>query len=134
MGDGFDYAAEFATLDLDAVHADIVAVMTTSQEWWPSSLIRRCWTWGGGSWLWSPPFDVAFGFHVVGVSRHTPRAAWSQPACPGAWWAAPSASSPASASSVRFGASAAVSLAAAVVWAVLPLRPGRRRTAGRSLP
>jgi catalase-peroxidase len=50
MGDGFDYAAEFATLDLDAVKADIVAVMTTSQEWWPADyghygplFIRMAW-------------------------------------------------------------------------------------------
>jgi catalase-peroxidase len=50
MGAGFDYAAEFATLDLDAVKADVVAVMTTSQEWWPADyghygplFIRMAW-------------------------------------------------------------------------------------------
>src|SRR5580704_14961121 len=36
MGEKFDYAAEFATLDLAAVKADIVDVMTTSQQWWPA--------------------------------------------------------------------------------------------------
>ncbi len=36
MGAGFDYAAAFESLDLDEVKADIVAVMTTSQEWWPA--------------------------------------------------------------------------------------------------
>ncbi|MEO6879654.1 MAG: catalase-peroxidase, partial [Mycobacteriaceae bacterium] len=36
MGEEFDYAAEFATLDLDAVIADVDALMTTSQDWWPA--------------------------------------------------------------------------------------------------
>ena len=35
MGEDFDYAAEFSTLDLDALRQDIEAVMTTSQDWWP---------------------------------------------------------------------------------------------------
>jgi catalase-peroxidase len=50
MGDRFDYAAEFATLDLAAVKADIVRVMTTSQDWWPADFghygplfIRMAW-------------------------------------------------------------------------------------------
>ena len=36
MGDNFDYGAEFQKLDLNAVKADIKAVMTTSQDWWPA--------------------------------------------------------------------------------------------------
>jgi catalase-peroxidase len=36
LADGFDYAAAFATLDLDALKRDIVEVMTTSQDWWPA--------------------------------------------------------------------------------------------------
>ena len=36
MGDDFDYAAAFATLDLDALKQDLVDVMTTSQDWWPA--------------------------------------------------------------------------------------------------
>lgn len=36
MGDDFDYAAEFATLDLAAVKADLTAVMTDSKDWWPA--------------------------------------------------------------------------------------------------
>ncbi len=36
MGPDFDYAAEFATLDLDAVVADLTALMTDSQDWWPA--------------------------------------------------------------------------------------------------
>ncbi len=36
MGRDFNYAAEFKTLDLDALKKDIDAVMTTSQDWWPA--------------------------------------------------------------------------------------------------
>ena len=36
MDPDFDYAAEFTSLDVDALKADIVDVMTTSQEWWPA--------------------------------------------------------------------------------------------------
>jgi len=36
MGEDFDYAAEFATLDVEALKRDIYAVMTTSQDWWPA--------------------------------------------------------------------------------------------------
>ncbi len=50
MGKGFDYAREFASLDLDAVKADIRAVMTDSKEWWPADFghygplfIRMAW-------------------------------------------------------------------------------------------
>ncbi len=50
MGKDFDYAAEFATLDLDAVLADLKALMTDSQEWWPADfghygglMIRMAW-------------------------------------------------------------------------------------------
>ncbi|WP_406238920.1 catalase/peroxidase HPI [Nocardia sp. NBC_01009] len=50
MGEDFDYAAEFKTLDLAAVKQDIEEVMTTSQEWWPADyghygplFIRMAW-------------------------------------------------------------------------------------------
>ena len=50
MGEEFNYAEEFKTLDLDAVKKDIEAVMTTSQDWWPADyghygplLIRMAW-------------------------------------------------------------------------------------------
>ena len=36
LGEDFDYAAEFATLDVEALKQDVVNVMTTSQEWWPA--------------------------------------------------------------------------------------------------
>jgi catalase-peroxidase len=36
MGEAFDYAKEFKTLDLDAVIKDLHALMTDSQAWWPA--------------------------------------------------------------------------------------------------
>ena len=35
MGEEFNYAEEFKSLDLDAVIKDLHALMTTSQDWWP---------------------------------------------------------------------------------------------------
>ena len=50
MDESFDYAAEFKTLDLDAVVRDLRALMTDSQEWWPADyghygplFIRMAW-------------------------------------------------------------------------------------------
>ncbi len=50
MGKDFDYAAEFKTLDLNALQKDLDALMTTSQEWWPADyghygglFIRMAW-------------------------------------------------------------------------------------------
>jgi len=50
MGPGFDYAREFSSLDLKAVKADLFALMTNSQEWWPADyghygplFIRMAW-------------------------------------------------------------------------------------------
>jgi catalase-peroxidase len=36
MGEGFNYAREFKTLDLDAVKKDLTELMTSSQDWWPA--------------------------------------------------------------------------------------------------
>src|SRR5687767_411852 len=36
MGEDFDYAAEFKSLDLNAVIGDLRALMTDSQDWWPA--------------------------------------------------------------------------------------------------
>ncbi len=36
LGEAFDYAKEFESLDLDAVIADLRALMTDSQDWWPA--------------------------------------------------------------------------------------------------
>jgi catalase-peroxidase len=36
MGEDFDYAEEFKTLDVEALKQDVLEVMTTSQDWWPA--------------------------------------------------------------------------------------------------
>jgi catalase-peroxidase len=36
LGEDFDYPTEFAKLDVDALKADMIAVMTQSQDWWPA--------------------------------------------------------------------------------------------------
>ncbi len=36
MGEDFDYARELATLDVQALRRDLVELMTSSQDWWPS--------------------------------------------------------------------------------------------------
>src|ERR1017187_4315948 len=36
MGEEFNYAQEFKSLDLDAVIKDLTALMTDSQDWWPA--------------------------------------------------------------------------------------------------
>jgi catalase-peroxidase len=50
MGEKFDYAKEFKSLDLDAVIKDLRALMTDSQDWWPADFghygglfIRMAW-------------------------------------------------------------------------------------------
>src|SRR5450432_1389073 len=50
MGEAFDYAEAFKSLDLDAVIKDLHALMTDSQEWWPADyghygplFIRMAW-------------------------------------------------------------------------------------------
>jgi catalase-peroxidase len=50
MGEAFDYAEEFKSLDLNAVIEDLHALMTQSQDWWPADyghygglLVRMAW-------------------------------------------------------------------------------------------
>ncbi|MFC5951799.1 catalase/peroxidase HPI [Pseudonocardia lutea] len=50
LGGTFDYAKEFATLDVEALKRDLVELMTTSQDWWPADyghygpmIIRMAW-------------------------------------------------------------------------------------------
>ncbi|MFT5734779.1 MAG: catalase-peroxidase [Paracoccaceae bacterium] len=59
MGDDFDYAAEFAKLDLKAITADITALMTDSQDWWPAD-------WGNYG-----PFFLRMAWHSAGTYRET---------------------------------------------------------------
>ena len=59
LGADFNYAKAFATLDLNAVKADLKAVLTTSQEWWPSDY---------GNY---GPFFVRMAWHGAGNYRMT---------------------------------------------------------------
>jgi catalase-peroxidase len=57
MGEHFDYRAEFKTLDLDAVVADLRALMTDSQSWWPADYGHY------------GPFFIRMAWHAAGTYR-----------------------------------------------------------------
>ena len=57
MGEAFDYAKEFETIDLAALKQDITSVMTTSQEWWPADY---------GNY---GPFFIRMAWHSAGTYR-----------------------------------------------------------------
>jgi catalase-peroxidase len=57
LGDDFDYAETFKTLDLDALKRDVFDVMKTSQEWWPADYGHY------------GPFFIRMSWHAAGTYR-----------------------------------------------------------------
>ncbi|MHB8718520.1 MAG: catalase/peroxidase HPI [Candidatus Dormibacteria bacterium] len=57
LGEGFDYATEFATLDVEALKRDLVELMSSSQPWWPAD------------WGTYGPLFIRMSWHAAGTYR-----------------------------------------------------------------
>ena len=57
MGETYNYAKEFKTLDVEALKRDLIKVMTTSQEWWPADYGHY------------GPFFIRLTWHAAGTYR-----------------------------------------------------------------
>jgi catalase-peroxidase len=78
LGAGFDYAAAFLALDLDAVGRDVDEVLTTSQDWWPADfghygplVVRMAWHCAGTYRAYD-----GRGGAATGMQRFAPLNSW----------------------------------------------------------
>jgi len=78
LGEDFDYAAAFSAVDLDDLAADVDAVLTTSQDWWPADfghygplVIRMAWHCAG-----TYRIGDGRGGACAGMQRFAPLNSW----------------------------------------------------------